>query len=157
MLQQSLSVPEWAHHWSVCRDYLELVQVPARLHQQTLDCLENWREFSQSASLACLDRCLGDLGQLVPHWDHWWWVAQRSGQPWPRPSASRECLAVTRQGSRSRVSWTCPGCGWQLSWDVQVAVWESLVWPGPVTCPLCPEASSDGPHPAESPPIGSAR
>jgi hypothetical protein len=150
MLQQSISVVEWSHHWSVCRAYVNQISLPPLLQQATLDCLQRWWDFSESGSLALLDRALGDLSGLVEQWDHCWWVARRSGSPWPTLGLPPAKFTVTRQGGRSRINWTCPRCDWELSWDLEVCSWERPVWPGDTECPMCSAASSGDPHPVES-------
>ena len=158
MLDQSIGVLEWAQCWSECREFVQRVPLPPPLRSQTLACLEEWKAFSESGSLLQLDPCWGEIRRLLIEWDHWWWVAERSGQAWPSPESGRRGhFEVTRQGQRSRVSWNCPQCAWQVSWDVEVASWETVPWPGPMECPLCSSASSGDPSLDENPPIESER
>ena len=153
LLAQEISVVEWAVQWEHCwRD------LPGRpLEERARECLESLRDFAVTGRLEPLDRGWAELRQLSAEWDHWWWVAERGGSPWPKPSRAAESLRVTRQAGRSRVSWHCPDCQWSFSWDVETAAWEVLDWPGTLECPLCSTASSGDRPAGESPPTGCER
>ena len=153
LLAQEISAVEWAVAWEFCAR--ELSGRP--LEERARVCLERLRDFAQTASLRQLDQGLAELRELAAEWDHWWWVAQRSGEAWAAPGRAAESLRVTRQGGRSRISWHCPDCDWSLSWDVQTAAWEVLDWPGVIECPLCSTASSGDRSGDENPPNESGR
>ncbi|MBX3167199.1 MAG: hypothetical protein KF760_07295 [Candidatus Eremiobacteraeota bacterium] len=149
LLAQQISVVEWAAQWECCAADLASSQYPAP--QQARDCLDSLKDFATLGTLSRLDAGLAQLRELAAEWDHWWWVAQRSGCEWPPPRRRAERLKVTRQAGRSRVSWRCPQCTWSLSWDVETAAWQVLDWPGLMECPLCSIASNDGPPCGKSP------
>ncbi|MBS2033432.1 hypothetical protein JST97_00475 [bacterium] len=152
LLSQQLSVLEWASQWRCCSLDISQALIPEELRRQSEACLERLACFAGQGQLSDLDRSLAELRDLCSQWDHWWWVSQRSNTPWPPPSTPPAGLHVTRQNGRSRVSWICDQCGWSLSWDLQVAAWESVEWPGPIECPLgCSTASCDGLRDDESP------
>lgn len=151
LLSQEFSVVEWAIQWVHCERDLDQLALPGDLLDRSRACLEILRSFATSASLTQLDQGLARLQRLIPEWDHWWWVAQRSGQPWPSPSQPAQDFRVVRQGGRSRISWNCPTCAWSLSWDLETAAWEVVDWPGMMECPMgCAEASSGGPPAGEN-------
>jgi len=139
-------VVEWSFHWESCRAYLDEAFFPDELKAPTLGLLEELREFSQRGSLGCLDSALGMLQKLLVDWDHSWWVAQRRATPWTLPPVCSP-WKVTRQAGLSRVVWTCPVCQWEIAWQIELAAWERLEWPGLMECPLCESANSGDPLP----------
>lgn len=151
LLTQQLSVLEWTAQWRCCAQDLENLPLPEPLRQQSRVCLRRIADFAENASLSELDRGLAELRNLRTQWDHWWWIGQRQGQPWPEPTLPASLFQVTRQNGRSRVSWNCPRCDWSLSWDLPVAAYDSVEWPGPMECPLgCSTASNDAPRACEN-------
>ena len=145
LLSQEISVVEWSVQFAHCERDLEQLPLPQILMERSRACLETLKSFATGASLSQLDQGLADLQRLLPQWDHWWWVARRSGPAWPSPSQPAEDFRVLRQSGRSRISWNCPTCDWSLSWDLETAAWEVVDWPGTMECPMgCAPASSDG-------------
>lgn len=149
LLAQEISVVEWAVQWECCSTDLGTYVWPSQ--RQAQQCLDDLKVFAVTGTLSSLDLGLAQLRELAAEWDHGWWVAERSGSPWPLPRRAAETLQVTRQAGRSRVSWHCPQCGWSLSWDLETAAWEVVDWPGVSECPLCSTASNDGLPDGESP------
>ncbi|MBN9416638.1 hypothetical protein ABS71_18685 [bacterium SCN 62-11] len=147
LLAQEISAVEWAVAWEFCLRDLAGRPLEARARQ----CLERLRDFALTASLPQLDQGLAELRELAAEWDHWWWVAQRSGEAWAPPDRPAESLRVTRQAGRSRITWHCSSCEWSFSWDVETAAWEVLDWPGVIECPLCSRASNDDHYDGENP------
>ena len=150
LLGQEISVVEWAVQWECCARDLDSGEWPEA--HRARQCLEILKKFASMGSLPQLDRGLAQLRDLAGQWNHWWWVAQRSGNGWPPPRRGDKILQVTRQAGRSRVSWQCPQCPWSLSWDVETAAWQILDWPGAIQCPLCSTTSSGAPPDDENPP-----
>ena len=150
LLSQEISVVEWAVQWECCARDLDSAEWPSG--PAARECLNRLKDFAVSGSLPSLDRGLAELRELAAEWDHWWWVAERNGCPWPAPQRASGSLRVTRQAGRSRVSWLCPDCQWSLSWDVETAAWQVLDWPGLLECPLCATPNSDGLPSGENPP-----
>lgn len=140
---------EWSFHWERCWAYLEEDFLPDSLKAPSRSALEELRGFAQGGSLWQLDSALGKLQALQIEWDHSWWVARRRGTPWPLAEVGSP-WKVTRQAGFSRVLWTCPSCQWELAWQLELAPWERLDWPGFMDCPLCENASSDAPLLVES-------
>ncbi len=150
LLNQQLSVVEWAVQWECCARDLESAEWPSA--PEARQCLGRLKDFAVTGGLSNLDRGFAELRDLTTQWDHWWWVAERSGSAWPAPRRALETLRVTRQAGRSRISWHCPVCDWSLSWDVETAAWQVLDWPGVLECPLCATASNDDLLAGGSPP-----
>lgn len=139
---------EWCWRFSQSSEELLAFQdlLPPEVYLRSHACFAEFRRFAEDGSLGRLDRALGLLSGLSGEWDHLGWIAQRTGRFWPPPMVSACPFQVVRQSGWSRVTWTCPNCKWELSWQCESAAWEQLVWPGLLECPMgCANTNSGDP------------